>query len=56
MAAILPFSPAAAPTPDRKPSPRRPRIGELLVRAGALAPDAGARFVDLAKEIGSKYE
>ena len=40
MAAILPFSPAAAPTPDREPSPRRPRIGELLVRAGALAPDA----------------
>jgi glycosyltransferase XagB len=40
MAAILPFSPAATAATAGEASPRRPLLGELLVKAGALAPVA----------------
>jgi cellulose synthase/poly-beta-1,6-N-acetylglucosamine synthase-like glycosyltransferase len=45
MAAILPFVPAAE-APAGEASPRPPLLGELLVRAGALAPAALAEALD----------
>jgi len=50
MAAILPFSPVAATAPIGEARPRRPLLGELLVKAGALAP--GALSEALAQQAG----
>jgi cellulose synthase/poly-beta-1,6-N-acetylglucosamine synthase-like glycosyltransferase len=46
MAAILPFVPVAAAAPAGEAPPRRPLLGELLVRAGALAPATLAEALD----------
>jgi len=47
MAAILPFSSAiAVPAPAGDRRPQRPRLGDLLVEAGALAPAALSEALD----------